>query len=465
MEYIDDFLTPEEIVRELDKYIIGQEDAKKSVAIALRNRIRRRLLPPDIAEEITPKNIIMIGPTGVGKTEIARRIAKLTGAPFMKVEATKFTEVGYVGRDVESIIRDLAELSLRMVKSEKISAQEGKTRWIVEERLLDLLFTKRVTPEDLDEPSSSEASARVDVVWSAPPSSAERTREKIREKLRKGELEDREIEIEIEESSIPVEVVNVGGLDNMGIDLSGLFGGIFPTRKKKKRVKVKDAREILFNQEAQRMLDMDDIKSEAIQRVEESGIVFIDEIDKIASPGGRDTHGPDVSRGGVQRDLLPIVEGSTVVTKYGPVRTNHILFIAAGAFSHTKPSDLLPELQGRFPIRVELSALSEEDLYRIVVEPYNSLVKQYTALLSTEGIDLRFTEDGLREIAHISSILNQKMENIGARRLHTVVERVLQEVSFRAPNLKQKEVVINQTYIRDRLKNVLQDEDATRYIL
>ena len=465
MEYIDDFLTPEEIVRELDKYIIGQEDAKKSVAIALRNRIRRRLLPPDIAEEITPKNIIMIGPTGVGKTEIARRIAKLTGAPFMKVEATKFTEVGYVGRDVESIIRDLAELSLRMVKSEKISAQEGKTRWIVEERLLDLLFTKRVTPEDLDEPSSSEASARVDVVWSAPPSSAERTREKIREKLRKGELEDREIEIEIDESSIPVEVVNVGGLDNMGIDLSGLFGGIFPTRKKKKRVKVKDAREILFNQEAQRMLDMDDIKSEAIQRVEESGIVFIDEIDKIASPGGRDTHGPDVSRGGVQRDLLPIVEGSTVVTKYGPVRTNHILFIAAGAFSHTKPSDLLPELQGRFPIRVELSALSEEDLYRIVVEPYNSLVKQYTALLSTEGIDLRFTEDGLREIAHISSILNQKMENIGARRLHTVVERVLQEVSFKAPNLKQKEVVINQTYIRDRLKNVLQDEDATRYIL
>ena len=465
MEYIDDFLTPEEIVRELDKYIIGQEDAKKSVAIALRNRIRRRLLPPDIAEEITPKNIIMIGPTGVGKTEIARRIAKLTGAPFMKVEATKFTEVGYVGRDVESIIRDLAELSLRMVKSEKISAQEGKTRWIVEERLLDLLFTKRVTPEDLDEPSSSEASARVDVVWSAPPSSAERTREKIREKLRKGELEDREIEIEIEESSIPVEVVNVGGLDNMGIDLSGLFGGIFPTRKKKKRVKVKDAREILFNQEAQRMLDMDDIKSEAIQRVEESGIVFIDEIDKIASPGGRDTHGPDVSRGGVQRDLLPIVEGSTVVTKYGPVRTNHILFIAAGAFSHTKPSDLLPELQGRFPIRVELSALSEEDLYRIVVEPYNSLVKQYTALLSTEGIDLRFTEDGLREIAHISSILNQKMENIGARRLHTVVERVLQEVSFKAPNLKQKEVVIDQTYIQDRLKNVLQDEDATRYIL
>ena len=465
MEYIDDFLTPEEIVRELDKYIIGQEDAKKSVAIALRNRIRRRLLPPDIAEEITPKNIIMIGPTGVGKTEIARRIAKLTGAPFMKVEATKFTEVGYVGRDVESIIRDLAELSLRMVKSEKISAQEGKTRWIVEERLLDLLFTKRVTPEDLDEPSSSEASARVDVVWSAPPSSAERTREKIREKLRKGELEDREIEIEIDESSIPVEVVNVGGLDNMGIDLSGLFGGIFPTRKKKKRVKVKDAREILFNQEAQRMLDMDDIKSEAIQRVEESGIVFIDEIDKIASPGGRDTHGPDVSRGGVQRDLLPIVEGSTVVTKYGPVRTNHILFIAAGAFSHTKPSDLLPELQGRFPIRVELSALSEEDLYRIVVEPYNSLVKQYTALLSTEGIDLRFTEDGLREIAHISSILNQKMENIGARRLHTVVERVLQEVSFKAPNLKQKEVVIDQTYIQDRLKNVLQDEDATRYIL
>jgi len=465
MEHIDDFLTPEEIVRELDKYIIGQEDAKKSVAVALRNRIRRRLLPQDMAEEITPKNIIMIGPTGVGKTEIARRIAKLTGAPFMKVEATKFTEVGYVGRDVESIIRDLTELSLRMVKSEKISAQEGKTRWVVEERLLDLLFNKKVTPEDFDEPPSSETSPRVDVVWPAPSSSAERTREKIREKLRKGELEDREIEIEIEESSMPVEVVNVGGLDNMGIDFSGLFGGIFPTRKKKKRVKVKDAREILFNQEAQKLLDMDDIKSEAVRRVEESGIVFIDEIDKIASPGGRDTHGPDVSRGGVQRDLLPIVEGSTVVTKHGPVRTNHILFIAAGAFSHTKPSDLLPELQGRFPIRVELSALSEEDLYRIVVEPYNSLVKQYTALLSTEGLELQFTDDGLREIAHISSILNQKMENIGARRLHTVVERVLQDISFRAPNLKEKEVVIDQAYIQDRLKNVLQDEDVTRYIL
>lgn len=465
MEHIDDFLTPEEIVRELDKYIIGQEDAKKSVAIALRNRIRRRLLPQDLAEEITPKNIIMIGPTGVGKTEIARRIAKLTGAPFMKVEATKFTEVGYVGRDVESIIRDLAELSLRMVKSEKISAQEGKTRWIVEERLLDLLLNRKITPEDLDEASSSESSPRVDVVWPTPSSSAERTREKIREKLRQGELEDREIEIEIEESSMPIEVVNVGGLDNMGIDFSGLFGGMFPSRKKKKRVKVKDAREILFNQEAQKLLDMDDVKSEAIRRVEESGIVFIDEIDKIASPGGRDTHGPDVSRGGVQRDLLPIVEGSTVVTKHGAIRTNHILFIAAGAFSHTKPSDLLPELQGRFPIRVELSALSEEDLYRIVVEPYNSLVKQYTALLSTEGIGLQFTDDGLREIAHISSVLNQKMENIGARRLHTVVERVLQDISFKAPNLKPKEMVIDQAYIQERLKNVLQDEDVTRYIL
>ena len=465
MEYIDNFLTPEEIVRELDKYIIGQDEAKKSVAIALRNRIRRRRLTPDLAEEITPKNIIMIGPTGVGKTEIARRIAKLTGAPFMKVEATKFTEVGYVGRDVESIIRDLTELSLRMVKSEKISAQEEKTRGIVEERLLDLLFSKRITPEVLDESRTSETSPRVDVVWPAPSSSADRTREKLREKLRKGELDDREIEIEIEESSMPVEVVNVGGMDNMGIDFSGILGGIFPPRKKKKRLKIKEAREILFNQEAQKMLDMDDIKSEAVRRAEESGIVFIDEIDKIITPGGRDTHGPDVSRGGVQRDLLPIVEGSTVITKYGAVRTNHILFIAAGAFSHSKPSDLLPELQGRFPIRVELSALTEEDLYRIVVEPYNSLVKQYIALLSTEGVELRFTDDGLKEIAHISFILNQKMENIGARRLHTVVERVLQDVSFRAPHIELKEVVIDRAYVRERLKNILQDEDVTRYIL
>ena len=465
MEFIDKYLTPEQIVQELDKYIIGQEDAKKLVAIALRNRVRRQLLPPDIAEEITPKNIIMIGPTGVGKTEIARRIAKLTRAPFIKVEATKFTEVGYVGRDVESIIRDLTELALRMVKSEKIAAQEGKTVEIIEERLLDLLFSKRVTPETVEEATPVEESPRVDVVWPNPASSVDRTREKLRDKLRKGELDERVIEVEVEESSMPVEVISAGGMDNMGIDFSGLFGGFFPSRKKKKRVKIKEAREILFNQEAQKMLDMDELKSEAVKRAEESGIVFIDEIDKIASPGGRDTHGPDVSRGGVQRDLLPIVEGSTVITKYGPVRTNHILFIAAGAFSHSKPSDLLPELQGRFPIRVELSALSEEDLHRILIEPYNSLVKQYTALLSTEGVQLRFTKDALQEIAHISHLLNQKMENIGARRLHTVVERILQDISFRASSLEQKEVVIDKEYIHEHLKNILQDEDVTRYIL
>ncbi len=459
MPLIEESLTPEEIVEELNKYIIGQDEAKKCVAIALRNRIRRRMLPPDIAEEITPKNIIMIGPTGVGKTEIARRIAKLTNAPFLKVEATKFTEVGYVGKDVESIVRDLTELAVRMEKNERIKSQEEKAREIVEEQILDYLLALNPSSLEYEDTVASE-SPRVDVVWPRPLSS---TREKMREKLKRGELEERFIEIETEESSIPLGIIAGGGMESLGIDFQDLFSGVFPPRKKKRKTKVKEAREILFNQEVQKLIDMEEISSEAIRRAEETGIVFIDEIDKVVSPGGG--YGPDVSRGGVQRDLLPIVEGSTVLTKYGPVRTNHILFIAAGAFSQTKPSDLLPELQGRFPIRVELSSLTEEDLYRILIEPFNSLTKQYKALLETEGVSIEFEKDALREIAHISQELNQRMENIGARRLHTVVERLLQDVSFRAPYLKGQKVIINRDYVEKQLAGVLQDEDITRYIL
>ena len=459
MSLIEEYLTPEEITRELDKHIVGQHEAKKCVAIALRNRVRRRMLPPEIAEEITPKNIIMIGPTGIGKTEIARRIAQLANAPFIKVEATKFTEVGYVGKDVESIIRDLVELSIRMVKSEKIRIQEEKLKEVVEERILDILLS-RGTPQDWEE-ASQEGSPRVDVVFPQPPT---RTREKLREKLQKGELDERFIEIEVEESTVPMEIVTASGMDNLGIDLKEVFGSIFPPRKKRRKVKVKNAREILLNQEIQKIVDQEEITQEAIRRVEENGIVFIDEIDKIVSPPGGG-YGPDVSRGGVQRDLLPIVEGSTVLTKHGPVRTNHILFIAAGAFSQSKPSDLLPELQGRFPIRVELSPLSEEDLYRILIEPYNSLIKQYKALLSTEGVSIEFTEAALREVARIAYQLNQKMENIGARRLHTVVEKLLQDISFNAPRMKGEKITIDREYVARQLSEILRDEDVTRYIL
>lgn len=452
-------LTPKKIVEELDKYIVGQDKAKRAVAVALRNRYRRQQLGEDLREEVIPKNILMIGPTGVGKTEIARRLANLARAPFVKVEATKFTEVGYVGKDVESIIRDLTELAVRMEKNERIKNQEEKAKEIVEELILDYLLAFNPSSLEYEDTVTAE-SPRVDVVWPKPLSS---TREKLREKLKKGELEERFIEVEIEESSIPLGIIAGGGMESLGIDFQELFSGVFPSRKKKRRVKVKEAREILFNQEVQKLIDMEEISNEAIKRVEETGIVFIDEIDKIVSPGGN--YGPDVSRGGVQRDLLPIVEGSTVLTKYGPVRTNHILFIAAGAFSHTKPSDLLPELQGRFPIRVELSSLSEEDLYRILIEPFNSLTKQYKALLETEGVSIEFEEDALREIAHISQELNQRMENIGARRLHTVMERLLQDISFRAPRLKGQKIVINRDYVLQELADILQDEDVTRYIL
>ena len=460
MNLVEENLTPEEITKELDKYIVGQKEAKKCVAIALRNRVRRRMLPPEIAEEITPKNIIMIGPTGIGKTEIARRIAQLTDAPFIMVEATKFTEVGYVGKDVESIIRDLVELSIRMVKSEKIQAQEEKLKEVVEERILDILLSRGNATQEWEE-QNREESPRVDVVFPQP---SIRTREKLRERLKKGELDERFIEIEVEESTVPIEIVAASSMDNLGIDLKDVFGSIFPPRKKRRKVKVKNAREILLNQEIQKAIDQEEIIQEAIRRAEENGIVFIDEIDKIVSPPGGG-YGPDVSRGGVQRDLLPIVEGSTVLTKHGPVRTNHILFIAAGAFSQSKPSDLLPELQGRFPIRVELSSLSEDDLYRILIEPYNSLIKQYKALLSTEGVSIEFTEDALREIARISYQLNQKMENIGARRLHTVVEKLLQDISFNAPRMKGEQIVIDREYVVQQLAEILRDEDVTRYIL
>ncbi|HSV31671.1 MAG TPA: ATP-dependent protease ATPase subunit HslU, partial [Atribacteraceae bacterium] len=408
MDKLEEALTPEDVVGELDKYIIGQEEAKKSVAIAFRNRIRRQSLPEEIAEEITPKNIIMIGPTGVGKTEIARRIAKLARAPFLKVEATKFTEVGYVGKDVESIVRDITELAVRMVKSEITQKQEKRGREAAEERILDVLLARGGTSEAPVQSDSREEGMdhRVDVVWTRDQDSFNRTREKFRERLLKGDLDDRMVEVEVEESTGPIEVMTGGGMESLGIDLKDVFGNIFPPRKKRKKVKIRDAREILFNQEIQKMIDMEEITREAIRRVEETGIVFIDEIDKITAGGSRETHGPDVSRGGVQRDLLPIVEGSTVLTKHGPVKTNHVLFIAAGAFSQAKPSDLLPELQGRFPIRVELSPLTEEDLYRILIEPYNSLVKQYQALLATEGVTIEIPEDALREISRISFGLN-----------------------------------------------------------
>jgi len=450
-------LTPRQIVEELNRYVIGQKDAKRMVAIALRNRWRRQQLSPDLRDEVMPKNIIMIGPTGVGKTEIARRLAKLAQAPFIKVEASKFTEVGYVGRDVESVIRDLTELAINMVKTHRLDAVQQKAEQHAEERLLDLLLPQPPPrPGFTDETSEPSAPAVSD--------SYETTRSKLRLKLRDGSLDERSVEMEVKERSLPVGVIsNVGGLDDLEGNLRDMLGGMFQGKKKKRLMKVPEALKHLAQEEAQKLIDMDDVVREAITKVEQTGIVFLDEIDKIA---GRERNmGPDVSREGVQRDLLPIVEGCTVTTKHGPVLTDHILFIAAGAFHLAKPSDLIPELQGRFPIRVELNPLSKEDFVRILTEPKGALVRQYQALLATEGLRVAFTTDGLDAIADIAVQVNERTENIGARRLFTIMERLLEDISFAGPEWPDKTVNITAEYVRERLKDVVKDQDLSRYIL
>jgi len=443
-------MTPREIVSELDRYIVGQKDAKRAVAIALRNRWRRQLVPEDLREEIAPKNIIMIGPTGVGKTEISRRLAKLAQAPFIKVEASKFTEVGYVGRDVESIIRDLTDLAVNMVKEEEKQKVEIRAREIAEEHILDLLLppTQGSVPD-----GEAVDAARL-----------QGTRDKLKKMLREGKMDDRFVDIELSQSAMPmIEVLAPQGMEGMEFNLKEMFSNLLPKKTKKKTVKIPEAMEILTQEEAAKLIDMDKVIGEAVRRVEQSGIVFLDEIDKIA--GRESTHGPDVSREGVQRDLLPIVEGSTVNTKYGMVKTDHILFVASGAFHSTKPSDLIPEFQGRFPIRVELSSLGKEDFVRILTEPKNALLKQYAALLETEDVQLNFGADAVEEIARIAAEVNERMENIGARRLHTVLERLLDEVSFSAPEMHGKEIAIDAAYVRERLTPILKNEDLSRYIL
>jgi len=435
--------TPREIVSELDQFIVGQNNAKRAVAVALRNRWRRQQVAPELREEIAPKNIIMIGPTGVGKTEIARRLAKLAQAPFVKVEASKFTEVGYVGRDVESMVRDLVELAILMVKEEEAKSQRIKAEDLAEERLLDLLL-----PGEKSLAEDKESS----------------TRDKLRKLLRMGELNERIVEVETQDTQMPnMQVFGPQGTEEMGLNIKEMFGNIFPKKTKRRRMKVAEARDLLIDIEAEKLVDMDKVQTLAKERTEQNGIIFIDEIDKIASREGG--HGPEVSREGVQRDILPIVEGSTVNTKYGPVKTDHILFIAAGAFHVAKPSDLIPELQGRFPIRVELDSLAEEDFVRILTEPNNALIRQYQALMETEGIRLAFTEDAIREIARTAARVNERTENIGARRLHTIMETLLEELSFNAPERSDTSLQIDAAFVSDRLSAIADDEDLSRYIL
>lgn len=479
-------LTPQQIVEELDKYIIGQFEAKRSVAIALRNRARRQMLAEDIQDEVSPKNIIMIGSTGVGKTEIARRLARLVDAPFIKVEASKYTEIGYVGRDVESMIRDLTETAIGRVKSEQTEAVEEKAREAAEERLLDYIFPvprslqqrPRLQDDVLDESESEEEEELLQLPFDLgpdPEAEAEEVREKERERylktrerfrdwLREGRLEDKPVEINVKHQSMPfVEIFSPGGIEEMDINFKDMFSNILPNQTKKRRVPVSEARTILMQEEAEKLIDMDAVVSEAIQRVEDSGIVFLDEIDKIA--GRESRHGPDVSREGVQRDILPIIEGSTVTTKYGAVRTHHILFIAAGAFHVSSPSDLIPELQGRFPIRVELKSLNKSDFKSILTEPKNALVKQYAALLQTEGIAAEITEDAIDEIAALAFKVNESVEDIGARRLHTIMEKLFENLFFDAPDLDKDTVVIDADYVQAELADIVEDQDLSRYIL
>jgi len=446
-----DNLTPRKIVEELDKYIIGQHKAKKAVAIAMRNRWRRQQLSPELKDEVLPKNIIMIGSTGVGKTEIARRLSRLAHAPFVKVEASKFTEVGYVGRDVESMIRDLTELSIGMVKAEHVEKVQEKAKTLAEEGLLDVLLPAPRTARGTGTEEEEREKHR-------------ETRERLRAQLREGKLDNRYVDIEVKEKVIPFGVVSNIGMEELEINLKEMLGNFMPEKAKRRKVKVPEALAIMVQEEANKLIDIEKVTKEAIERVEQSGIVFVDEIDKIASRGHA-SHGPDVSREGVQRDLLPIVEGTTVSTKHGPVKTDHVLFIAAGAFHMTKPSDLIPELQGRFPIRVELEALGKDEFVRILTEPHNALIKQYTALLATEDVTLKFTDDSVDEIADIAAYVNEKTENIGARRLHTVLEKLLEDISFEAPEKKNGKLTVDKKYVKEKLSEIVKDEDLSRYIL